>query len=336
MTEIIEKVNAKLLLTMTSEQVEEVDRCLYIVLHDYEVTKKETAIVKYTGDIDQQLIKRFLTAKAVQGCTTRTIGYYQRTLQWIKGQIEKPLHQLTTEDVLYYLAVRKVQDKVSASTQDNELRVLRSFYGYLSDNELVERDPTRKIPKIRGVKKVKTTFTETELELMRNACNTRKGMNYKHIAILEVLISTGCRATELATMQLEHLQGDKIKIIGKGNKERWVYLNARAVMALTNWLNVRTFHSPYIFTGENIATGEETDHLGRESVNQIVKNIAKRAGVENCHAHKFRRTAATMALRRGMPIELVSKMLGHEQIATTQIYLQISDDELESAHKKYC
>ena len=337
MNEIIERLNEMLISKYPADQVNEIEMLLRSILYDYDITKKETAVTVYSGDEDERAIKKFLATKLVQGCSQRTIKYYQSILNFFKSKINKPLLEITTDDILYYLAIRGTVDKISACSQDNELRVFRTFYGYLATEEMIEKNPTLKISKIKGTKKVKTAFTETELELMRNACNNnRKGTNLKHLAIIEVLISTGCRASELADMKLENLAGDKIRIIGKGNKERWVYLNARALVALNNWLKERKFNSPYIFTGENIATGEQTEKLNGESVNDIVKRIAQRAGVEGAHAHKFRRTAATLALRRGMPIEMVSKMLGHEQLGTTQIYLQITDDELEAAHKKYC
>ena len=336
MNEIIDRLNEMLIFKYPADQVNEIEMFLRSILYDYDITRKETAVTVYSGDDDERAIKKFLATKLVQGCSQRTIKYYQGILNFFKSKINKPLLEITTDDILYYLAIRSTVDKVSACSQDNELRVFRSFYSFLTTEEWIERNPTLKISKIKGTKKVKTAFTETELELMRNACNTRNGMNQKHLAILEVLISTGCRASELADMKLENLDGDKIRIIGKGNKERWVYLNARALIALNNWLKERKFNSLYIFTGENIATGEQTEKLNSESVNDIVKRIAQRAGVEGAHAHKFRRTAATLALRRGMPIEMVSKMLGHEQLGTTQIYLQITDDELEAAHKKYC
>lgn len=338
MTEIINRLNEMLINSFSTEEIRKIELSLRSILYEYEIQKKQTAIAVYKGDSNERLIKKFLATKMVQGCTERTIKNYSQSLHQFCKKAQKNLTEITTDDILYYLAIRATVDKVTATTQDNELRVLRTFYAYLHGEEIVLRNPTLKINKIRGQKKVKICFTETELEFMRNACKTRTGVNLKHLAILEILISTGCRATELATMKLENIDGERIRILGKGNKERWVYLNARASVALQNYLNERESNSSFVFPGETCCSRGNyiSDHITGDSVNGIVKRIAKRAGIENAHAHKFRRTAATMALRRGMPIEMVSKMLGHEQLGTTQIYLQITDDELAAAHRKYC
>lgn len=337
MKDIIDKLGIKLIKSnYPQKQVEEITAHLQIILYDYEITRKETALTVYEGDYDEQIIKKFLATKMVQGCSQKTIKMYNNALWYFKTKIKKPLVDITSDDILYYFAIRNTVDNVSAVTQDNELRVLRTFYNFLSTEDIVPKNPTLKIKKIKGTKKVKNAFTEEELERMRNACNTRKGLNKKHLALIELLISTGCRASEISNIQLGDIDGDRIKILGKGNKERWVYINARAKIALENYLKVRKSISPYLFTGENITTHEQTEKFGGETVNGIVKVIARRAGIENAHAHKFRRTAATLALRRGMPIELVSKMLGHEQIGTTQIYLELTDEDLANAHRKYC
>lgn len=336
MEDIIERLTIKLLKDFDNAQIDKIKAHLQVILYDYEITQKQTAVTVYTGNYDEQLIKKFLATKLVQGCSQKTIKMYEQALWYFKTKIKKNLVDISADDILYYFAVRNTIDNVSAVTQDNELRVLRTFYNFLTCEEIVSRNPTLKIKKIKGTKKVKNAFTEEELERIRDACRNRNGLNVKHLALVELLISTGCRASEASNIQLGDIDGDRIKILGKGNKERWVYINARAKIALENYLKVRKSNSPYLFIGENIVTHEQTEKFGPETVNGIVKQIAKRAGVENAHAHKFRRTAATLALRRGMPIELVSKMLGHEQIGTTQIYLELTDEDLANAHRKYC
>ena len=336
MDEIINKLNIKLLKNYEKNQIDEITAYLQIILYDYDITRRETAVTVYEGDYDEQIVRKFLATKMVQGCSQKTILMYQNALHSFRKKIQKPIVDITADDILYFFAMRNTVDNVSAITQDNELRVLRTFYNFLATEDIVPKNPTLKIKKIKGKKKVKKAFTEEELERMRNACNNRMGLNRKHLALIELLISTGCRASEISNIQLCDIEGDKIKILGKGNKERWVYVNARAKIALENYLKVRSTSSPYLFTGINVITREETEKFSGEAVNQIVKKVAKRAGIDDAHAHKFRRTAATLALRRGMPIELVSKMLGHEQLATTQIYLELTDDDLANAHRKYC
>lgn len=336
MHEIIERLNNMLLDNFEPAQIEKIDAFMQIILYDYDISRKSTSVTVYNGDTNDRLIKKFLATKMVKGCSHRTIQMYSQALFQFKNKIEKNLIDITSDDILFYFAIRNTRDNVSAVTQDNELRVLRTFYNYLTVEEIIDKNPTLKIDKIKSTKKVKVAFTDEELERLRIGCQTRKGVNLKHLCILEMLISTGCRACEISEMKIENIDGDRIKVHGKGNKERWVYINARCKIALENYMKVRNSDSPYIFPGEMISTKKETEKMVPESINGIVKSIAKRAGVPNVHAHKFRRTAATMALRRGMPIELVSKMLGHEQLTTTQIYLELTEDDLANAHRKYC
>lgn len=338
--EIIKSLIVELVPKMERADVDVVTAHLRIILDEYEIKKKSKELVVYEGDVNEQIIKKFLAVKMVQGCSPETIKAYGEYLSFIARKINnKPIVTMTSDDILSYLARRKMRDGITETSQDNELRVLRSFFSWAEDEELVRKNPCKKIQKIRGKKKVKEAFTENELELMRAVCRKGKSaekFGSKHLAILETLISTGCRATECVNIKLEDIKGDRIKILGKGNKERYVYLTARAQVAIKEYLNTRTYQSPYLFTGYDVQEKKETEKMSSGgSINTIVKNIAKRAGIESAHAHKFRRTAATLAMKRGMPIELVSKMLGHEQLSTTQIYLQITDDDVASAHNKY-
>ena len=208
---------------------------------------------------------------------------------------------------------------------------------------------TDKIDNIKFKREKEKALTDMEIEMMRQACQTTMQK-----AIMEMLLSTGCRAAELVSIKIADMDEDKVSILGKGGKWRTVYINAKAFVAVKNYLADRKDTNPYLFPRE-INTKDRTmisnfsrkdwfkdprlvtkaDHFGRDSVNNMVRTIGKRAGVKGVHTHRFRRTCATQALRHGMPIELVSMMLGHEQISTTQIYLDIRDDDLQAAHRKY-
>lgn len=181
---------------------------------------------------------------------------------------------------------------------------------------------------------------------MRDACN-----NTKELAIIEIFLSTGCRVSELVDMQTSDIKDNTLVVHGKGNKDRTVYLNAKAQIAIENYIKDRTDNNPFLFPKMIKVTGMkrnklrnafryaenvmESGHMDKSSVEQTVRRIAKRCDVQGAHPHRLRRTCATFALRRGMPIEQVSKMLGHEQISTTQIYLDLDERDLEMAHKKY-
>lgn len=325
--------------------VSDIRNDIVILLNDYEIATRETAITVWCEDANMAYLKKFLIAKTVQGCTERTLDYYGKTVKKILQDIGKPIGEITADDIRYYLALRECRDGCTKTTCGNELRNLKSFFKWLQDEEFLLKNPTAKIDKIKSAKVKRPAFTELEVEKIRNACR-----NGKERAVVEILFSTGCRVSELVAIKKEDVEGAAMIVHGKGNKDRTVYMNAKAQIAVENYLREFTSENPYIFpamismatlSGNNRDAYKRTEniksdgHMDKSSVEQLVKRVAKRAKVTGVHPHRFRRTCATFALRRGMPIEQVSKMLGHEQISTTQIYLDLDEKELEQAHRKY-
>lgn len=300
---------------------------LILILNEYEISKKSTEITLYDcEDYNAQIIKKFLINKTVAGMTERTIDGYRKELFKIIGKINKPILQIAPDDIKVYLAKRQIQDKVSAVTAGNEWRILSSFYGWLNREEIIERNPMYKVDKPKQRKKKKKAFTPMECELIRNGCK-----NLREKAIIEVLLSTWCRVSEITQMDIADIEGDSITVVGKGEKERIVYINSKAQLAIKNYIESRNDKSPALF----VSLDKPHDRMKISGIEIIVREIGKRVGVENTHPHRFRRTGATFALRSGMPIEKVSFLLGHESIDTTQIYLDINEDEAKQAHKKY-
>lgn len=319
---------------------------LYALLKDVEITRAETALAVRNDLLNENLLKRFLAAKAVKGCTKNTIKAYGNTLKAILKRFNKTCTEWTSNDIRVYIAYRLTQDHVSKSFVNTEIRFMKSFFAWLFIEEIIQRNPMDKIDQVKVQKAKKKAFTDMEIEKLRESCRTPM-----EAALIEVLLSTGCRVSEVSTIQISEIEEDKVLVHGKGNKDRIVYLNAKAQIAIAKYLNERSDTNPYLFpqgiwlvdnkkpnynpfwyrNPELVGKGQR-DKGGFEAT---VRKIGKRAGVENAHPHRFRRTCATMALRRGMPLELVSKMLGHEQLTTTQIYLDLSEHELEEAHKKY-
>lgn len=322
---------------------------LYIIANKYEILSRSTELAEVQGDRNDELIKRFLVAKAVKGCTTRTLNYYSICVRKIVQDIGKTVDNITADDIRYYMAIRQKRDGVSHVTIGNEIRCLRSFFQWVTTEEIVPKNPMAKVDSIKTQKTRKEALTELEVEKLRAAA-----ADERERAIIELFLSTGCRVSELVQIRLNEIDDDRVLIHGKGQKDRYVYLNAKAIFALNAYRAKRKDNNPYLFPGgmnasemlkkkgrsglerwwtdpQNITKG----HLGQGTVEGITSKIAKRAGVQRANPHKFRRTCATMALRRGMPIEQVSKMLGHEEIGTTQIYLDLTEDELALAHKKY-
>lgn len=326
--------------------VEDLAERLYILLKDVSISRAETALAVRSDDLNERLLKSFLAAKMVKGCTQRTIEAYGKILRQILKKIGKSCCDISTNDIRVYSAIRITQDGIAKVTANTELRYLRTFFAWLSSEEIIAKNPMLKVESIKAPKTKKKAFSDLECEKLRNAC-----VNPMEKAIIEVLLSTGCRVSELCGMKIEEINGGEIIVHGKGDKDRITYLNAKAELALKQYLLQRKDSNPYIFpAGKNATLNRLVKHnkewfkdpslvgvgmRDKSGIEQAVRKIGRRAGVENTHPHRFRRTCATLALRRGMPIELVSKMLGHEQLTTTQIYLDLTDEELASAHRRY-
>lgn len=332
---------------ISSQALGNIQNELTILLNDYEITGRETALAIRNEDMNEWYLKKFLVAKTVTGRTDRTIDYYKKTLVNILREIDKTANEITSDDIRYYLAIRQKRDNITKTTANNELRCLRTFFAFLISEELITKNPCLKIEQIKSKKIQKPAFTEIEVEQIRTKCSCAR-----ETAIIETLLSTGCRVTELTLIKVNDIKEDKLTVHGKGQKDRTVYLNAKAQIALQTYMSERKDDNPYLFpkgvkVTETSIKGtptlwyrnpeyvENDGHTDKSSIEQIVRKIGKRAGVQKCHPHRFRRTCATFALRRGMPIEQVSRMLGHENVSTTQIYLDLSEEELQQAHKKY-
>ena len=320
MGQVVEKMQY-----LETKDVDFLKNVLISVLNDYDVQPIKNEIIEYDAESNYKLLGMFLVAKKVEGCTDRTIGYYKITITAFLNKVNIPLVEVNADVIRYYIANRAIKDKVSKTTQDNELRNLRSFFGWLTAEEYISKNPTLKIKAIKKEKRIKKPFTELELEKMRNVCE-----NKRELAIIDTLYSTGCRVGELVLMNIDDINGDEIIVFGKGEKERTAYLNARAINSLEEYLKERKDDEKALFVSLNKPHNRMTTH----NVEKIVKEIGKRCGIV-AHPHKMRRTTATTALERGMPIEEVQKMLGHEQISTTTIYAQSSKAAVKSDHKKY-
>lgn len=324
--ELINKITA--LLDECGIDIYEAKQKLYLIFCDYEIHKVSRQLSLRTPELNNKIIKKFILFKAVAGRSKQTLNQYAKEIEKILSRINKSYCDVTADDIRVYLAFRQTQDGISKVTAQNELRYLKSFYKWCTSEELITKNPCDRIESIKQDKKKKPALTDIEVERIREAC-----ANSKEKAIVETLLSTGCRVSEMCNIKLSSINGDSISVIGKGGKERIVYLNAKAKIAIDKYLNERVDNSPYLFPkcrGKN--TNQACD---KESIERIMRKIALRAGIEKANPHKLRRTCATSALKRGMTIEQVSRMLGHEQLTTTQIYLDLSDDDLQYAHNKF-
>ena len=335
-----------------SERVDDLEMLrseLYITLNDYEITNRCTELAETDQECLENVLKRFLVAKAVKGCSERTIQLYSMSVRKVFTEINKRVEDVTPDDIRLYMGLRLRRDGVSKVTVGNEIRSLSSFYAWATAEEIIQKNPMLRVHKIKKQKVRKEALTEMEIERLRMAAD---GEMQK--MMIEVLLSTGCRVTELVNIRIDEIQKDEITVHGKGEKDRKVYLNAKAELAVQVYLAKRRDENPYLLPGaksmrerkgmdrkvsrknwwmdrNNLTEG----HITTSTVESMMRTIADRAEVEQANPHKFRRTCATFALRRGMPIEQVSRMLGHVEVGTTQIYLDLKEEDLKRSHEKY-
>ena len=331
--------------------LQELKNILYISMKNYEITTRSTEVAILDSVKNEDVLERFIITKKVAGRTERTLRFYYKQCKMILERIGKTYSEITADDIRYYMAIRLARDEVSKTTVQNETRCLSSFFTWLQNEQYITVNPMAKIEPIKKDKTKKTALTPMEIERLRGAARDER-----ESAVIEVLLSTGCRVSELVQILLSEIDEDKVLIHGKGQKDRYCYLNAKAMFALERYLTKRKDSNPYLFPkGRNLIEATKAGtykrerhgewwkrpenvidgHIDKSTIEDMMRRIAKRGGVEQANPHKFRRTFATAALKRGMPIMQVSKLLGHEQLSTTQIYLDLSDDDLAQAHHKY-
>lgn len=315
------------------DDVQEMRDIIISELSKYEIKRKVTALVVH-DKTDFNIVGRFFVAKTTAGLSERSLRYYKTVLQFALPRLGKKLNEVVADDVRAYLAVRRASGVTNGSL-DNERRVLSSFFTFANDEGYIDRNPMKRVEKIRTKKIQRKPFTEDEMEQLRIASRTNRNK-----AIIEFLFSTACRVSEVSALNRSDIDFDQREVIvlGKGNKERKVFLSPRCVATLKTYLEERKDKHPALFVsdfGKAKFGRKEIRRLSKDGIENMIHAAGKRAGIENAHPHRIRRTAATIALRRGMPIEQVSKMLGHEDLKTTTIYASSTMEEVKQSHDKY-
>lgn len=325
--EIINSIRMKM--NLPHEEDQRLKNLLWMELYPYSVIRiQETDIIVRDETLNETALRMFFIAKSIQGCTKRTLNHYRNTIrQFLTFLNDKPVDQITTNDIRYFLAVKKERDGNSDVNINNLRLVLSTFFGWLYEEEYIKKNPINKIKKIRVEKRVKKPFKDVELEKLRYGATE----DIRLTAVLEVLLSTGCRISEVSGMNRDDLDGDEIIVYGKGKKERTVYLNAKAKLALERYLSNRTDDEKPMFVSKD----KPYNRLLISGMGKELRDLGKACGVKDTHPHRFRRTAATLALNRGMPIDQVQLMLGHESIETTTLYAISAQEAVKANHKKY-
>lgn len=298
---------------------------LVIRLGDYEIQERCTA-VEVRDNSAEGMLRRYIATKRVEGIAESTLRRYAEENIKLIRFMRKPLHEVTTYDLRFYLSVRRQQGKVSNRTLDGMRRCYRSFFSWLSAEGLIGRNPCAALAQIKYRKTVKKPFSAVELERIRKACG-----NIRDLALVDFLYCTGCRVSEVSGLDISDVDFDlgQCTVVGKGNKERIVYLSPVASMHLHEYLSSRRDGEPALFIGRG------SGRLKKNGIEAILRKLGGRAGVDNVHPHRYRRTLATNLLDRGMNIQDVAAILGHADLKTTQIYCFISQSNVQAAYRKY-
>lgn len=324
---IISTVMEKMEKHLNREQISILERALSIALHGWKVSKEKYEMIPHDNP-DEMIVRRFLTTKRLAGCSNDTMKTYSFHLRKLILNLSRPLMEIQTNDIRYYLANYKEVRKVSNVTLDNIRLCFSSFFSWMYDEGLINQNPMKRIERIKSEKVIKKPFSDEEMEKLRMNCNKERDL-----AIIEFLYSSGVRVSEAVKLNRDQInfQSQDCIVFGKGAKERIVYLNSKACIHLKMYLETRTDNNPALFVGVK----KPYNRLQKEAIEAIVRNLGRNAGIEHTHPHRFRMTLATNAINRGMPIQEVKEMLGHEKIDTTMIYCMVSQDNVRLSHRKY-
>ena len=274
------------------------------------------------------LINKFISAKRVEGLSEKSLHYYHMTIGAMHKKINKQIQNISTEDLRDYLSEYQSKNKSSRVTIDNIRRILSTYFSWLEDENYIMKSPIRRIHKIKSTSTVKDVYTDESLEKMRDNCST-----LRDLAIIDILASTGMRVGELVSLNKENVNfiERECKVLGKGNKERIVYFDARTKIHLQDYLNSRNDNNCALFVGLNAPFNRLT--IG--AIELRIRQLGKKLAIKKAHPHKFRRSLATKAIDKGMPIEQLQQLLGHRKIDTTLQYAMVKQSNVKIAHRKY-
>lgn len=321
--ELIADIEQQMQKILDNGQLEQLHHVLMRCFQDYEIATRENV---YADETDYAEL--FLAAKKIEGRSEKSLGYYKSTIDKMLISINKSVKHITTDDLRNYLADYQKEHNSSKVTIDNIRRILSSFFGWLEDEDYVVKSPVRRIHKVKTGKTVKETYSDEALELMRDSCT-----ELRDLAMIDMLASTGMRVGEMVLLNQDDINFDERECIvfGKGDKERIVYFDARTKMHLKAYLDSRNDDNPALFV--SLTSPHNRMKIGGIEVR--LRKIGNELGIPKVHPHKFRRTLATMAIDKGMPIEQLQQLLGHQRIDTTLQYAMVKQSNVKLAHRKY-
>ena len=327
-TEIIKEIEQSLLNYYDNAQMELLHSTLTRCLENVEVVLKDDSSSDISKHSNEELINKFISAKEIEGCSKRTTKYYESTLLKMNNKMNKSITHMTTDDLRSYLTEYQKINDCSKASVDNIRRNLSSFFSWLEEENYILKSPMKRIHKIKVDKVIKETYSDETLELLRDNCDC-----LRDLAIIDLLASTGMRVGELVKLNINDIdfENRECVVFGKGNKERPVYFDARTKIHLKNYLNSRNDSDLALF----VSLDSPHERLNISGVEIRLRQLGRRLGIQKVHPHKFRRTVATKAIDKGMPIEQVQSLLGHSQIDTTMHYAMVNQNNVKESHRKY-
>lgn len=322
--QIIESIVQQMLAHLDNVQLKRLQNVLEHELFDCEIKEQEEC----SEDDSKKLLELFITAKRIEGCSERTLKYYQTTIDTMLDSVSKNVRRIQTEDLRAYLTNYQGKNNPSRVTIDNIRRILSSFFSWLEDEDYILKSPVRRIHKVKTATNVKETYMDEDLEKMRDSCT-----ELRDLAIIDMLASTGMRIGEMVLLNKADINFNEREcvVFGKGDKERVVYFDARTKIHLQNYINNRTDENPALFV--TLRSPFERIKIG--GIESRLREKGRQLNIQKVHPHKFRRTLATMAIDKGMPIEQLQQLLGHKRIDTTLQYAMVKQSNVKLAHKKY-
>lgn len=323
----------ELITNIEQAMLKKLDNAGLQALHEVLVKAFKDVTVTAAAETDKQpenadILSEFLSAKKIEGCSEKSLNYYRKTITAALDSIGKGVKHITTDDLRAYLTGYQNEKKSSKVTMDNIRRILSSFFSWLEDEDYIIKSPVRRIHKVKTSKTIKETYTDENLELMRDNC-----VALRDLAMIDMLASTGMRVGEMVLLNRDDINFNEREcvVVGKGDKERMVYFDARTKLHLQNYLDSRTDSNPALF----VTLRAPYNRLKIGSIELRVRELGRRLGINKVHPHKFRRTLATMAIDKGMPIEQLQRLLGHQRIDTTLQYAMVKQSNVKLAHRKF-
>ena len=323
----IDKVIGQMLPHLNNAQLKLLRETLESVLAETELASNNAPPPDPT-EANEGLMEFFLSAKRVEGCSEKSLKYYKATLSAMFLRLGKPVQEIETDDLRKYLTAYQEEHGSSRVTIDNIRRILSSFFSWLEEEEYILKNPVRRIHKVKTTNAIKETYSDEELERMRDQCE-----NDRDLALIDILSSTGMRVGELVMLDRDDINFEEREciVLGKGDKERIVYFDARTKIHLQNYLQSRTDENPALFVSLN----SPHERLKIGGVEVRLREYGRKLNITKMHPHKFRRTMATRAIDKGMPVEQLQHLLGHQRIDTTMQYAMVKQSNVKQAHKKY-